>query len=547
MFAVWTKAQLLLTSILWTSPPVKREPYTGPEREGGWKTLDPRHLTLDFRESERNPKGETKMKHALKRTRSFVAMLAVIFIAVTAYTETIDTRIGKLDFELGVPTKETVAKLYDELDFQRACQLYLWALPLVNAAQGKMSFEFATGARGVDVGIFEGYRNLSGLLTPNVTTPYISGIMDLASSGPMVVDVPAGLIAGSSMDFWQRPLVDFGVTGPDQGKGGKYLFIGPGQEAPQTRDVTVLHSPTFIVGFFYRAIDPDPAKSEALKKGVRVYPWNQRENPPATRYLVPDPAKVIQVPTMPRGMEYWERLAAAIQHEPVEDRDRFFMAMLKPLGIEKDKPFQPDERQKKILTEAAFVGEAMAKANDFDKRFQGARYRPDAHWDYVITLDPSQDLAGYSQLDERAAWFYEAVFLTKGMISKTPGVGQTYLGAYRDKDGHAFDGGQNYRLHVPPNPPAKQFWSVTLYDADTRALVQNKEEIADRSSRQPDLVKNSDGSVDIYLGPTAPKGFEKNYIPTVPGRAWFTWFRLYAPLEPYFEKTWSLPDIERVE
>jgi hypothetical protein len=483
------------------------------------------------------------MEQIVNETFSAVAEPAAINISA----ETIDTRIGKLDFELGVPTKETVAKLYDELDFQRACQLYLWALPVVNAAQMNVYVEFIAGSRDGDVVIFEGYRNLSGVLTPNVITPYVGGAMDLANSGPVVVDVPSGLIAGSAMDLWQRPLTDFGVTGPDHGRGGKYLFFGPGQEVPKTEAVTVLRSPTFGVLFFYRALDADPVKAEVVKKSVRIYPWSQRTNPPATRYLTPDPTKVTRMPTMPRGMEYWERLAAVIEHEPVEDRDRFFVAMLKPLGIEKGKPFKPDPRQEKILTEAALVGEAMAKANDFDKRFKGARYRPDAHWDYVVTLDPAQDLAGYSQLDERAAWFYEAVFLTNAMISKAPGVGQAYLGAYRDKEGHAFDGGQSYRLRVPPNPPAKQFWSVTLYDVDTRALTQNKEQIADRSSRMPELVKNADGSVDLYFGPAAPKGFEKNWIPTVPSRAWFAWLRLYAPLEAYFDKTWQLPDIEKVK
>ncbi len=132
------------------------------------------------------------------------------------------------------------------------------------------------------------------------------------------------------------------------------------------------------------------------------------------------------------------------------------------------------------------------------------------------------------------------------MMSTTPGFGQAYLGSYTDKDGHALDGGQSYRLHVPPDVPAKQFWSVTLYDIDTRALIQNKGQIADRSSRM-DLRKNADGSVDIYFGPIAPEGFEKNWIPTVPGRAWFTWFRLYAPLEPYLKRTWPLPDIEKAK
>lgn len=143
-------------------------------------------------------------------------------------------------------------------------------------------------------------------------------------------------------------------------------------------------------------------------------------------------------------------------------------------------------------------------------------------------LDPSQESEFYSQLDERTDYFYEAVTTMKGMVSKTPGVGQAYLGAYElYKDGSRFDGGKTYRLRVPPHAPAKQFWSVTLYDVDTRSFIINKEEIADRSSRM-DLVKNADGSVDIYMGPQAPRGFEKNWIPTVPGRGWFTLFRLYA-------------------
>jgi hypothetical protein len=131
------------------------------------------------------------------------------------------------------------------------------------------------------------------------------------------------------------------------------------------------------------------------------------------------------------------------------------------------------------------------------------------------------------------------------MVTKTPGVGQAYLATYRSKDGHAFDGAKTYRLRVPPNAPAKNFWSVTLYDLDTRTFIDNKEEIADRSSRM-DLRKNDDGSVDLYFGPKAPAGFEKNWIPTLPGKAWFTYFRLYGPTEPYFDKSWPLPDIDKV-
>jgi hypothetical protein len=179
----------------------------------------------------------------------------------SANVQTVATRIGNFNFELGVPTTETVVKLYDEMDFQRACQLYLWALPAVNSMQAKLYASVVCGSTGGDCAVFEGYHNLSGTLTPNVITPYISGDLDLAKSGPMVVEVPAGLLAGSAMDFWQRPLTDFGILGPDKGNGGKYLFLGPGQDVLKTEDAVVLRSPTFGVLFFYRALDPDPAKA----------------------------------------------------------------------------------------------------------------------------------------------------------------------------------------------------------------------------------------------------------------------------------------------
>jgi hypothetical protein len=468
-----------------------------------------------------------------------------IAAAQAASLQSVDTRSGKLEFELGVPTTKTVTKLYDEIDYQRACQLYLWALPVVGMEQGRDAAESTTGARLGDVGIFKGYRNVSIFFTTNVTTPYSIGYQDL-TKGPVVIDMPPGAIAGSINDFWQRAITDLGITGPDQGKGGKYVLVGPGQKAPVAEGAFVIRSPTFGIVLFYRALDPDPAKAAAISSGVRVYPWAERAKPPATRFLTPDPDKITKFLMPPRGLQYWERLWAVIQREPVEDRDRFFMAMLKPLGIEKGKPFHPDERQKNILTEGALVGEAMAKANTFDMRFPNIRYRPDANWQYFLILDPVQDLPNYSELDERAAYFYAALFVTAGMRSTKPGVGQAYLGTFRDKDKHAFDGGQTYRLHVPPNPPAKQFWSVTLYDTDTRALIQSKEQRSDRSSRD-DIVKNPDGSVDIYFGPTAPKGLEQNWIPTVPGRAWFAGFRFYGPLEPYFDKSWPLPDIQLVK
>jgi len=178
-----------------------------------------------------------------------------------------------------------------------------------------------------------------------------------------------------------------------------------------------------------------------------------------------------------RGLAYWQLLSDIINQEPVHERDRIIIATLKPLGIEKGKPFQPDARQKKILEDAAFVGEAMAKANSFDKRFAGSRYRPETHWDYVIAVDWIAETEFYRQLDELSAYTYEATGTSKGMVTKTPGVGQAYLATYRDTEGHAFDGANTYHLHVPPNAPVKNFWSVTLYDLDTRTFIENKKKL----------------------------------------------------------------------
>ena len=222
------------------------------------------------------------------------------------------------------------------------------------------------------------------------------------------------------------------------------------------------------------------------------------------------------------------------------------MAMLKPLGIEKGKPFNPTASQKKILEEGVFVGEAMAMANDFEKRGGMGHYADGSNWDIALTTNIEQRSKYYAQLDERAAWFYEAYSTSKGMTTSTPGVGSIYLSTYKDSDRKWLDGANNYRLRVPANVPVKNFWSVTVYHNDTRYLIQNKQKRADRSSRM-DLLKNDDGTVDIYFGPTVPEGKDQNWIPTNPDESWFPYFRLYGPLEAYFDRSWVLPDIEKLK
>ena len=281
----------------------------------------------------------------------------------------------------------------------------------------------------------------------------------------------------------------------------------------------------------------------ALLDKVKIYPYSAKDNTKPRSYIRPEGKPWLAA--APRGMEHWVRLADILNREPVFERDRLIMAMLKPLGIEKGEPFKPDERQTRILTEAAFVGEAMAKANDFfNPRLEASHYVEGSRWEYATVSPPDQRWEHYDALDGRAAWFYEAVTNDIAMHGQETGWGQVYMAAYQDGDGDWLDGGENYVLHLPPDVPAEAFWSMTLYDVDTRCIIRNEQGIADRSSRM-DLLVNEDGSVDIYVGPDAPAGKESNWITTVAGKVWFPYFRHFSPKQTFLDKTWVLPDIEK--
>jgi len=458
--------------------------------------------------------------------------------------ETMDTRIGKLTFESGYPSKETVQKLYDEMDFQRAAQAYLWGIPAVGIAEWRLAHRDIFKAKNGEMLSYLDFKEKLGILTPNYTTPYIITLIDLQESGPIVVELPRGLMAGMIMDAWQRVLADLGVVGPDKGNGGKYLILPPGHEMVKPKGYYVVQSPGRTVFAGVRLLDADKEKAiRELIPGIKTYKWSPTGTGEVMGVRHAGDAKWSQMP--PHGMAYWDSLNKVVQSEPVMERDRLILAQLRFLGIEKGKPFNPDARQKKLLEEAAVVGEAMAKANTSDKRVEPA-FWPGTQWKHALVVSVDQRMPGYDQLDERAAWFYEAIAVSKGMLTQTPGVGQRYIAAYKDRDGNWLSGGNTYKLHVPPNPPAKQFWSVTAYDEGTRQMVVTEQGRPDLSSRKEDLVKNSDGSVDVYFGPKAPQGKEANWVQTNPGKGWFTYLRFYAPTEAFFDKSWAMPDFEKV-
>ena len=483
----------------------------------------------------------------MKNYVTFFALIAVLAIQTgNAHSqETIKTRIGDLsfthDFANGYPTTETQQKLFDEIDFQRACQAYLWAIPTVEMSQWRWSHEQQLGAKDGQIVFLESYDDRQGGLTYNATTPYALPFIDL-EDGPWIAVIPEGEIRGAAHDMWQIEIT--AITEP-----GKYLFVGPGQKTPDGADAAgykVFQSPSNGILLGVRLMPTDRAERMKLLEKIEIYPYAERENPKPRGYITPNGKPWLAA--QPRGMDYWVRLADVINREPVAERDRFFLAMLQPLGIEKGKPFKPDARQTKILTQATLVGEAMAKANDFfNPRIVDSHYVKGSQWEFAAVSPPDQRREYYDELDGRAAWFYEAVTNNIAMHGHKTGKGQVYLAAYKDKDGDWLDGATNYVLNVPADAPAETFWSITVYDVDTRCLIQNEQKIADRSSRM-NLLENADGSITIYMGPDKPAGDKaRNWIPTVSGKAWFPYFRLYSPKKAFLDRTWILPDIQKAE
>ena len=456
----------------------------------------------------------------------------------------VETRLGVLELANGYPTAQTAQKVFDDIDYQRACQAYLWALPLMAMEQWQNEHLVKFDAGKCDYVDYITFQDKLGLLTANATTPYIMAFPNLKETGPLVLEVPAGATAGGFTDFWQRPITDSGQTGPDKGAGGKYLILGPDDPDMQPEGYYVFRSPTVNIWSAHRALESDPIKARALVDGLKIYPYSQRANPTPTRHVSPDGRKWSGV--QPRGLDYWEGLSKIINEEPVHERDRMIMGMLQPLGIEKGKPFAPTERQKKILLDASRTGEVMARTIAYEKRFQGAKVWPNKHWDISLFLkETNQEAQYHTQLDERTSWFYEAVGVSVGMMGRTVGFGQLYLEAAKDNQGQWLNGSNSYHLKVPKDAPVAQFWSVTVYDNETRCFVDTGVQ-PDRSSRN-DIVKNADGSVDLYFGPTAPSGKPaSNWIQTLPGKGWFAYFRLYGPTQAYFDRTWELPDIEPI-
>jgi hypothetical protein len=461
--------------------------------------------------------------------------------------ETIITPYGTLKLENNYLTDDSAKRLFDAMDLQRAAQAYIWSTPLVSVTtwrneQGK---HYGPNSRGT-FAVLGSFNEKLGIVTANLTTPYVFNFDTLAKD-PISIEYPPGQTAGGILDFWQRPITDLGLTGPDQGKGGKYIIVGPGDDpAKYKKDgVKVFHSATNNIFIGLRLLDPDPKAKEAFKAALTIAPVGGE----AAKIVFVEDRNVAWSATARRGLEYWETLHQVINDEPVREQDKVWMAMLEPLGIAKGKPFSPDQRQKHILREGAALGELMARNNQVNPRYTKA-YWPGTQWYKSFDFSLEQETTTKVELDERATWFYEAVASTKGMVNPEVGKGQVYMTTKRDSKGNTFRADKLYRLRVPKDVPVGQFWALTLYSENTRRAYENGEgtlRSANLDSRLKDLKRNDDGSVDLYIGPKVPTGYETNFMKTAGDDGWFVYFRLYAPEKQFFDKTFKLPDFEMVE
>jgi hypothetical protein len=434
---------------------------------------------------------------------------------------------------------------------RRAVEAVIWGMPAVNTdlmLQAMIGSAKGNPNQIVYWSRLPDWKNQT--LTPNPDVIYLMPFFNTKDAGPMVLEIPPaddGVINGTVMDVWQVPLEDVGPAGVDKGKGGKYLILPPGYSVAVPDGYIALPSMNYQGYALLRSIlksgsDADVAKAVSYATRIKLYPLSQAANPPMTTFV--DAIDVVYDSTIPYDLRFFRSLDRVVQTEPWLARDKLMIDMLKSIGIEKGKPFNPDAKIHDILTSAAQEAHAALEnryESIFIPYFDISRWAVPALPDY---LKASQD--GFSDpnaypFDSRGLVFTFAFFTPKHL-----GEGQFYLMNVKDKDGQNFEGSKSYRLTVPANAPVKQYWSATVYDRATHGLIRDMPR-SSRGSQSLGLEKNADGSADIYFGPKAPAGKDSNWVPTNPRGQFEVLFRFYGPEKPLFDKRWKLPDIEKVD
>jgi hypothetical protein len=496
---------------------------------------------------------------------SVLAALSPNVLAQTSPAQTLEASrdaLANATFSGDYPTKDSADLLRDELYFQRAVQVYLWSLPAINLYAMKQGSEKTYGAGYNVLPVWKERLNAqTKVTTPNSDCLYAMGYVNLAKDGPIVVEVPAKN-QGILDDFFQRPLTgptingkayfgDFGFVGPDGGKGGKYLIVPWNYNGPKPKGYYVYRSRTNNVLVFFRAFFSDPknlAPANQLVAGTRIYPLGKKESAVAMKF--PDGSTTPADMLFPHDGTYFDMLAHFVDEETVDPADMDWRGMMAAIGIEKGKPFQPTEHQRELLDKAAKTAFRMSKVEVWDELAgqPGGRYYPDRQWVNVFAgQNPFFQASGtFTNLVQRIAYFTSAYAASPGMVVDMVEKGAKYPSTSRDADGNFLEGERTYQLHLPPDIPAANFWSVTVYDPITASGLENGQPLPSLNSMDKP-APNPDGSYDIYFGPKAPEGKQGNWVSTVPGKGYFVLLRLYSPKQAFFDKTWKPDDMKRID
>jgi hypothetical protein len=443
------------------------------------------------------------------------------------------------------------AQVHKQAVERRAVEAVIWGMPMVNY---DLMYQAAVQNKGnanqiVYWSRLPSWKNQT--LTPNPDAVYLMPFYNTKDVGPMVLEIPPadeGSIVGSLDDCWQTAIEDVGPAGVDKGQGGKYLILPPSYKDKIPDGYIPMQLATYQGFALLRSIlksgsDEDVAKAVAYGKRTKFYPLSQAPNPPATTYV--DVVDDVYDSTIPYDLRFFQSLNRMVQLEPWLTRDRVMIDQLKAIGIEKGKPFKPDAKTQEELKQAVLDARAWIEEN-----YQGVfipPFNPGTHWalpasaELVEAIETDYGKPDSYPVDARGLAYSYAFFSAKHL-----GAGQYYLMTINDKEEKRFDGAGTYRLTVPANAPVKQYWSATVYDRASHAFIRNLQ-WPSRSSQTPGLQKNADGSVDVYFAPKAPSGKDSNWIPTKTDGQFEVLFRFYGPEKPLFDKTWKLPDIERVQ
>jgi hypothetical protein len=460
-------------------------------------------------------------------------------LASTAYT-----------FERGFPSEDTVSKAYYDTDLNSAITAYKFFYPTVSIA--------ATWKGNVAAGLITNkqFMIMNGspkqlVFTPNSDTPYAGANIDL-SNGPMVIELPPGPLMCVVNDMNQRYVMDMGLPGPDAGKGGKHIILPPGYKGKLPSGFYSATPTTNHVLLLVRAIPPkgDVQAAIAMLKTIKLYPLNRpADSSQVTWFDVGD--KHIDFTPVPweTNLDYWTELSEIINSEPPFEAYRMGYGLLASLGIAKGQPFKPDSRMQAILVKAAQIANDQMRIQSFADRRPERLAWPDRKWEWA-TLRPENgtfDTPSYKDLEARTKWFYQAQIESPAMFRRTAAAGSLYWLGTRDSSGLFLDGGKTYKLTIPQPVPAKLFWSITIYDPDTRSEIATDQGKA--ALRSLFEFKNlvSDQPTDLYFGPTTPSGHENQWVKTIPGKGWFTYFRIYGPAAPAFDGSWKPGDFEEVK